>query len=107
MNYPAMHVAHRDRAAELLARYPGVSEDEAREILQFLHTGRHLAIGLLSRDDRLRPNLESFLKDHEAQFGVSWREGVGLIGGILVLLIMAWLIWAAFAEAAFALGATV
>ena len=36
----------------------------------------------------------------------SWREGAALVGGILVVLITAWLIWAALAEAASALAAT-
>ena len=37
---------------------------------------------------------------------VSWREGAALAGGFLVLLITAWLIWAALAEAASALAET-
>ena len=35
-----------------------------------------------------------------------WREGAAVVGGILVLLITAWLIWAALAEAASAVAKT-
>jgi len=106
MNYPVMRVVRRERASELLARYPRVSKQEASEILQFLRTGRRLEFGLLSSDDRLRSKLDSFMKDHKAHFRVNWREGAAVAGGILVLLITAWLIWAALAEAASALAET-
>jgi hypothetical protein len=33
---------------------------------------------------------------------VNWREGAAVIGGVLVMLVTAWLIWAALAEAALA-----
>jgi hypothetical protein len=106
MNYPLTHAVHRERASELLARYPRVSEEEAGEILRFIRTGRHLDIGLLSSDDRLRPKLDSFMKDHKADLRVNWREGAAVVGGVLLLLITAWLIWAALAEAASALAET-
>ena len=106
MNYPVTHFGHRERASELLARYPSVSEKEAGEILQFLRTGRHLDIGLLASDERLRPRLDSFLKDHKPHLGGTWREAAAVVGGFLVLLITAWLIWGAFAEAALALAGT-
>jgi hypothetical protein len=41
-----------------------------------------------------------------ASASATWREGAAVVGGILVLLTSAWLIWAALAEAAFALAAT-
>ena len=104
MDFSLAHGVHRERASELLARYPRISEEEAGEVLRFLRTGRHLEIGLLSREDGLRPNLDSFMKDHEAHFRADWREGAAIFGGILVLLVTAWLIWAALAEAALALA---
>ena len=36
MTYSLADAVHRERASELMARYPKVSEDEAREILQFV-----------------------------------------------------------------------
>jgi hypothetical protein len=35
---------------------------------------------------------------------MKWREGAAVAGGILVLLITAWLIWAALLEAATAIA---
>lgn len=106
MNYSVSHLVHRERASELLARYPRVSKEEVGEILRFVRTGRHLDIGLLSRDDRLRLKLDSFMKDHRPDLRPNWREGAAVMGGVLVLLITAWLIWAALAEAAIALAKT-
>lgn len=104
MTYSLADAVHRERASELMARYPKVSEDEAREILQFVRTGRHLDTGLLSSDDRMRRKLESVMKYQDADPRVNWREGAAVAGGLVVLLITAWLIWAALAEAAFALA---
>lgn len=39
-------------------------------------------------------------------FQATWREGAALSGGIVVLLITAWLIWAALAEAVYAMAET-
>jgi hypothetical protein len=96
----------RERVSELLARYPRVTAEEASEILLFVRSGQQLDIGLLSSNDRLRPNLEHFIRDNERHFRFKWREGAAVAGGILVMLITAWLIWAALAEAAFALAGT-
>jgi len=38
----------------------------------------------------------------EAPFEATWREAAALAGGFLVLLVTAWLIWAALVEAALA-----
>jgi hypothetical protein len=37
-------------------------------------------------------------------FWPNWRESAAVAGGFLVLLVTAWLIWGAFAEASAALG---
>jgi hypothetical protein len=88
--------ASRERAAQLLARYPEVSDEDRREILQFLKTGRHLDIGLLTSSDRLRPKFDAFMADHKAHFRLRWEEGIALIAGIAALLAIAWLVWEAF-----------
>ena len=103
MSYHATHYMLRalrvdgKRAADLLARYPRVSDEESREILAFLRTGRHLDVGLLTTDDRLRPRLDAFMEDHKAHFQVKWSEGAALVLAIAALLGMFWLIWTAFA----------
>ena len=38
----------RDRVSKLLTRYPDVSEEHRREILEFFKEGRHIDIGLLT-----------------------------------------------------------
>jgi hypothetical protein len=87
----------RERATDLLERYPRVSREEIREIITFLRTGRHLDVGLLTSNDRLRPNLDAFMHDHKAHFRVKWGEAVAVLAGMIALLAIFWLIWEAFA----------
>ena len=86
----------RERVAELLGRYPSVSDDERHEILNFMRTGRHLDVGLLTSNDRLRPKLDAFMKAHKAHFRVKWSEGAAVVAAIAALIVIFWLIWEAF-----------
>jgi len=81
------------RVADLVSRYPGVTQDEAQEIVTFMRKGRHLDIGLLTADDAIRPNLDAFMEDHKADFRVKWWESAGVTGAIAIALIGFWLIW--------------
>ena len=92
-----------ERVSDFLSRNPRVTEHEAGEILTFARTRRHLGAAPISSNDRARTNLDTRL-DHRTRFGVNWREASAVLGGLVVLLITVWLIWAAFAEAAFALA---
>jgi hypothetical protein len=89
--------AHSERVADLVSRYPGVTEDEAQEIVTFMRTGRHLDVGLLTANDSIRPKLDAFMKDHRADFRVKWWESAAVTGTIAVILIAFWLAWEAFA----------
>lgn len=95
----------RERISNRLSSNPQVTEDEAREIPAFVRTRRHLDAGL-SSNDRLPPNLESFTEDRRSHFQLKWRDDAAVIGGVLVLLVTTWLIWAALAEAVSALALT-
>jgi hypothetical protein len=82
-----------ERVARLLARYPDLSKNENREILEFMKTGRHLDIGLLTSDEKLRPNLDAFMEDHKRHFQVSFRETTAVVVLIAAFLFAAWLFW--------------
>ena len=84
-----------ERASDLLARYPDVTGQEAREILSFLRDGRYLDVGLLTSNPRLKPNLDAFLKDHWVHFHVKPGQGEAIVGITVLLLFVAWAIWAA------------
>ena len=86
-----------ERIAELVSRYPGVSDSEAKEIVSFMRNGRHLEIGMLTANDAIRPNLDAFMADHKAEFQVKWWETALVGGGIAAALIAFWLLWEAFA----------
>jgi hypothetical protein len=83
----------RERVAALLARYPKVSKNENREILEFMKEGRHLDIGLLTSDETLQPNLDAFMKDHKRHFRVSLGEAAAVLAMIAAFLLAAWLFW--------------
>ena len=82
-----------ERVARLLARYPDLSKDENREILEFMKTGRHLEIGLLTSNDKIRPNLGVFMKDHRKHFRVSFGETTAVVVLIAGFLLICWLLW--------------
>jgi hypothetical protein len=82
--------------ADLLSRYPGVSGAEEQQILTFLRRGRHIDVGLLTSNDRLRPKLDAFFKDHKAHFRLKWIEGAAAVSGIAALLAIFWLVWESF-----------
>lgn len=86
-----------ERVAELVSRYPGVTDDEAKEILNFMRTGRHLEVGRLTSDENIRPQLDAFMEDHKTHLGVKWWEATALVGGIAAALFAFWFIWEAFA----------
>ncbi|MFL6776251.1 MAG: hypothetical protein ACJ8FN_07620 [Sphingomicrobium sp.] len=87
-----------EEVADLLSRYPRVSDNEAGQILAFLRRGRHLDVGLLTSNDRLRPKLDAFMHDHKSHFRLKWSEGVAVSAGIVTLLLFLFLAWEVFAS---------
>jgi hypothetical protein len=85
----------RQQVADLLHRYPRVSDTEARLILTFLRKGRHLDVGMLTADDRLNPHLDSFMADHAKYFRISVGEAAMVIAMIVGFLTVCWLVWEA------------
>lgn len=85
------------RVADLVSRYPGITDEEAQEIATFMRTGRHVDVSLLTANDSIRPNLDAFMEDHKADFRIDWRESVGVTSGIALVLVMFWLFWEVFA----------
>jgi hypothetical protein len=83
----------REQVAELLHRYPHVSDAEAKLILTFLRKGRHLDVGMLTADARLKPNLDIFMKDHAKQLGVGFGEAAAVVAAITGFLAACWVIW--------------
>jgi len=83
----------REQAADLLDRYPRVSDREAKLILAFLRNGRHLDVGMLSADQSLKPQLDRFMADHAKHFRVGFGEASAVIGAIAGFLGFCWLIW--------------
>jgi hypothetical protein len=90
----------RQQAADLISRYPHVSEGETKLILRFLRTGRHLDVGMLTADENLKPQLDSFMADHSKDLRVSFVEGAAVVAAITGFLLVCWLIWEAVKPAA-------
>jgi hypothetical protein len=81
----------RERIAKLIGRYPGLSDDEAGEVLAFLRSARHLDVGLLTSNEGLRPKLDAFMDDHKAHFRASLVESSAVIAVIAAMLFALWL----------------
>jgi hypothetical protein len=87
----------RQRVAELVGRYPSVSDDERREILDFMRHGRHLDIGLLTSSDTLRPQLDAFMADHKRQLQISLLDVVAALVVLAAAFMVCALVWSAIA----------
>jgi hypothetical protein len=90
----------REQIADLLRRYPHVSDGEAKAILTFLRKGRHLDVGILTGDTELKPQLDSFMADHAKHFRLGIGEGSAVVAAIVAFLGICWLIWEAVKPAA-------
>ena len=86
----------RERIAGLIGRYPTISAEETSEVLSFLRNGRHLDIGLLTSNDRLKPKLDAFMEEHKSHFRVSVIESWAVIAAIGAVLYALWLASKAF-----------
>ena len=91
----------RERVAALLGRYPDVSKDENRAILEFMKTRRHLDVGLLTSNESLRPRLDAFMEDHKRHFRASFGEVAAIVAMIAAFLLAAWLFWELISPNAF------
>jgi hypothetical protein len=83
----------REEVADLLVRYPRVSDAEAKLILAFLRKGRHLDVGMVTGDERLKPYIDRFTADHASHFRLSIYEGTALVAAMLGFLTVCWLVW--------------
>ncbi|HVU30794.1 MAG TPA: hypothetical protein VHE36_10375 [Sphingomicrobium sp.] len=92
----------REEAADLLRRYPDVSQDETKLIITFLRKGRHLDVGMLTADEDLKPYVEAFMADHKKELRVGFVEGTAVVAAIAAFFAMCWLLWEAVKPASLA-----
>ena len=86
----------RDRVANLLKRYPNVSDQDRKEILEFMKEARHLEIGLLTANDNVRPQLDAFMEDHKRHFRLDLFDVVRAVALVGAILMVCWLLWELF-----------
>jgi hypothetical protein len=106
IHYPQPHAATamltREQAADLISRYPHISEAEIRMVLAFLRKGRHLDLGILTADEALKPQRDSFTADHAKHLRVGVGEASAVVAAIVGFLGLCWLVWEAVKPAALA-----
>lgn len=76
---PLPYQTDRKQVTEVLMRYPSVSSREVEQVVHFLMTGKHLDIGLLTTDERVRRNLDRFMADHKHRLRVKWYEAATVV----------------------------
>ena len=86
----------RDRIATLLKRYPRVSDNDRKEILQFMKEARHLEVGLLTANDNVRPQLDAFMADHKRHFRLDAFDVLRAVTLIGAIVMVCWLVWELF-----------
>jgi hypothetical protein len=86
----------RDRVANLLKRYPDVSDNDRKEILRFMKEARHLEIGLLTANDNVRPQLDAFMEDHKKHFRLDAFDVLRAVTLIGAIVMVCWLVWELF-----------
>lgn len=86
-------LAAAHRAAELIARYPDLSQIELSRLIQLYRSLTALDMALLISDTGLAPKLDQFYKDHRRRLRTPFRQYAILvyIAGVGVLVA----IWAA------------
>lgn len=92
-NFGRAPLPSRERVAELLGRYPEVSPKDRREIVAFMRKGRHLDIGLLTSNIKLRPQLDRFMRDHKRDFQIGVLDIVRLTAVLAASVVALWLMW--------------
>ncbi len=90
---PARYGDHQKRThiEGLLRRYPKTSDAETSEIINFLATGNHLDVGLVSGSDEFREKVARFRAEHARHFRLKLHEiamFILAIGGPIA--VMAW-----------------
>lgn len=95
-----IHVLTREEVSDLLQRYPRISDAETKSILTFLRKGRHLDVGILTADEALKSQLDSFAADHAKHLNVGVGEASAVVAAIAGFLALCWLVWEAVKPAA-------
>lgn len=96
-NAARVNQSWRERTAELVGRYPAVSDEERHEILDFIRHGRHLEIGLLTSNDKLRAQLDAFMSDHQRQLQIRPLDVLRALVVLAAAFIVCALLWSLIA----------
>src|SRR5690349_19736170 len=101
MSSTITRAAHRERASHVPARYLEMANRKTGNVIRAFPTDRPFGS---PSDGYWLPSKPSLESDH-SEFRVTLRESAAVAAGLIVLLLTAWLIWGAFAEAASAMAA--
>lgn len=86
--------ARSTRMQKLLLRYPDMTEDELREVKDFLTCGPILAVGRVTGDEAVKTQLEAFWRDHPALNKPSpFQYAVIAMATIVGLALVGFLLW--------------
>jgi hypothetical protein len=81
----------RQEAAELIDRYPNLSEIELARLVSLYRKFSALDAALIISDEQLGPKLDRFFADHRSKVRVPFRQYAGLIGYVvLTIAAVAW-----------------
>jgi hypothetical protein len=85
--------AQRKEIEELLAKYPNLNDEENSKILEFLTNAPGLETALLTCNEDIRSQLESFKADHRSELGFGPKEYLLLACILISIAITVYLSW--------------
>lgn len=85
-----MPVPRLDDLADLISRYPNLSEVELARLINLYRHVSALDVALMSSDEELGPKLNDFFEDHRSQLKTPFRQyaifvAIGVVGMIVTI----------------------
>lgn len=82
-----------EQAAELIGRYPKLSEIELARLINLYRQLSALDVALMIADEQLAPRLERFVGEHRSELRTPFRQYAVLVAiAVLGFVLMAWVV---------------
>ena len=82
-----------EQAAELIGRYPKLSEIELSRLIDLYRQLSALDVALMIADEQLAPRLDRFVREHRSQLRTPFRQYAILVAiALMGIVLVAWVV---------------
>lgn len=82
-----------EQAAELIGRYPKLSESELTRLINLYRQLSALDVALMISDEQLAPRLDRFVREHRSQLRIPFRQYAVLVAiAVMGIMLVAWVV---------------